>query len=66
MTLKTVLYPLRVPIGVFCWEYTGEHQICPQFDNDGGTPSCPFFNEWRLKVGVDGVLKSKKCLELKS
>jgi hypothetical protein len=64
MALKTVLYPVKVPDGKYCWEWTGEHWICPQFDNEGGTPSCPFLRIWRLKQTEDGVLKPQECIDL--
>jgi len=62
---KTVLLPIKVPVGDYCWEPTPPHTICDHFDNEGGHPNC------NLDLGLlkyekeDGVLKPEKCRLLK-
>lgn len=67
MALKTVLYPIKVPSGDYCWEWTGEHWICPHFDNEGGDPKCDlgFRMAFRKIEDCDGVKKSSDCMILK-
>ena len=35
--MKTVLMPIDVPDGKYCWEFCGTHEICDKFDNEGGS-----------------------------
>lgn len=60
---KTVLMPIKVPAGIFCWKCT-EPEICEHFDNEGGHPSCDlgFYPQERTQEGY--VLKPKKCADL--
>lgn len=58
---KTVLYPIRVPSGKFCWEYSGDSGICQFFDNEGGVATCELkFNNDQTEH-ADGVLKAPEC-----
>ena len=63
--MKIVLLPITVPSGEFCWNRE-EHQICPHFNNDGGTLSCNIFNVGLNIDKYSNVIKSKYCLELKT
>jgi hypothetical protein len=67
MALKTVLFPIKVPDGKYCWEWTGEHWICPHFNlNEGGYSHCPFFSLFHIKKeDLNGYPKPAECLELK-
>jgi len=59
---KTVLMPIQVPIGDYCW---GDGKCCEYFDNEGGYSSCDL-NFHSLKDDPKGrVLKPKECLNLK-
>lgn len=64
MSYKTVLLPVQVPDGKFCWEFTQDRSICQKFDNEGGTSWCTLFDT-RLKDDKDGVLKCEECKILK-
>ena len=63
--MKIVLLPITVPSGEFCWNRE-EHQICPHFSNDGGTPGCNIFNVWLNTDKYGNVIKSKYCSKLKT
>lgn len=66
MAHKIVLYPIRVPDGKFCWEFTGEKSLCPQFDNEGGCPTCKLdFYPIGQRDEKRGYSKPKECLCLK-
>ena len=65
MSKKTVLYPIEVPIGIYCWRYgLDETPPCQFFDNEGGVPSCNL-NFSPQNQGHLGVIKPLKCDELK-
>lgn len=57
---KTVLLPLRVPAGNYCWEFFGEHSICPLFSNIDGIPVCGA-SLGNLEYTDDGVPKPEEC-----
>ena len=62
---KTVLMPIEVPVGDFCWKCCGDDSvICQHFDNEGGHPHCElgFFNRETTPEGY--VRKPTKCAEL--
>ncbi len=57
---KTVLLPVQVPVGRYCWR----DRICPNFDNKDNIPTCKLGFE--IRYNIQGyVPKPKKCLELK-
>ena len=62
MKTVTVLFPIRVPEGKYCWK--GVEGICERFDNEGGHVSCDlgFWQQTRTPEG--DVLKPAACLEL--
>lgn len=63
---KTVLLPIRVSEGDYCWDCN--QRICPYFDNEGGHPSCKLDidNIDPLKCDEEGrVPKPESCLKLK-
>ena len=62
---KTVLKPLTIPAGDYCWESKPPYAICDYFDNDGGYPVC-YMRHGELKYNIDGsVSKPRECLALK-
>ena len=61
---KTVLMPIRVPIGNYCWGYKPPHEICEYFGNEGGHPQCRL-GFYPLEEEDNGVLKPKECLNFK-
>ena len=58
--MKTVLYPIEVPAGDYCWN--GDC-LCEHFDNEGGHPTCDMRYS-NLKYSGPGVLKPSWCKEL--
>lgn len=71
---KTVLMPIEVAEGRFCWgreENEDVTRCCSNFDNEGGHPKCKFDLEWGgrtfgLKYDKYGfVPKPESCLKLK-
>lgn len=61
--MKHVLYPISVPESNYCWD--GTH-CCPQFDNEGGHPSCDL--PWYVNLDRDmqgKVPKPPQCLRLR-
>lgn len=64
---KTVLMPIEVAAGDFCWEHTGDRRICGYFNNEGGRPRCELRLDsmHSLRYGPDGVPKPPECLRLK-
>jgi len=64
MSKITVLYPIKVPPGKYCWEYTFPHELCEHFDNEGGHETCNL--GFYIKKSDDGgVVKPKECFNLK-
>ena len=59
---KTVLMPIEVPPGEFCW---GNNLICQYFNNEGGHKECELGFEPLERNGRGEILKPKKCLNLK-
>jgi hypothetical protein len=62
----TVLRPITVPEGIFCWWWgrnLAEGEICDHFDNPGGHGICTL-HMGELKDGGGGVLKPDACLNL--
>jgi hypothetical protein len=58
---KTVLLPIQVSEGEYCWGYG---KICNHFDNEGGHPTCKL--GFDVDIDKDGhVKKPKECSELK-
>ena len=60
-TKKTVLMPIVVPAGDYCWN--GE-QLCEHFDNEGGHPTCEIKSS-DLKYCGGCVFKPDWCRGLK-
>ena len=59
---KIVNYPIRVPIGDYCWN---DNAICEFFDNEGGHPTCDLrFHNLEYITGGK-VKKSDACINLK-
>ena len=64
---KTVLMPIEVSVGDYCWECSRiEGRICGHFDNsEGGYPNCTL-GFTGLKEGINGsVRKPESCKNLK-
>jgi hypothetical protein len=62
---KTVLLPIQVCVGDFCFGGPENH-VCPQFSNDGGYPVCEMKLSWDLKYDKENrVPKPEKCKALK-
>lgn len=58
---KTVLLPIQVPEGEYCWGYG---RICGHFDTDGGHTTCEY--GFDIKYDKDSrVKKPKECRVLK-
>ncbi len=58
---KTVLMPITVPEGNYCWD---GNRICYHFDNYAGEPSCLLKID-ELKADETGYYpKPKKCKDL--
>jgi len=63
MAYKTVLLPIQVPEGEYCWD---DKSICPHYDNEGGHRTCDFNFDLRYTVEKPGhIKKPKECNELK-
>ena len=63
MSRKTVLYPIKVPAGAYCWA-NFDQTICEHYDNEHGTSHCllGFYGEFQeTKLGIK---KPSKCLNL--
>ncbi len=64
----TVLYPIEVPNGIYCWEHDVMYGgVCEHFDNEGGHPKCDFgfmsdTAYCSLERTEKGVLKPPICL----
>ena len=70
MTKKiTVLLPIRVPEGKYCWFHCNEAledgRICEHFNNEGGHNTCEIGFSLPWKSERCGVLKPEACLKLK-
>ena len=64
MVKITVLLPIVVPEGKYCWGPWPDYEICGYFSNEGGHSTCAFL--WDIKDEKHGwVLKSERCLSLK-
>lgn len=62
---EIVNFPIRVPVGDFCWNHNN-HAICDQFDACGGHPKCQI-NNFDLEYNKNGgVNKPEKCKSLVS
>jgi len=65
MTKITVLYPIEIPEGKYCWEYLPPYEICDYFSNEGGHPICGL--GFSLVNDTDkGVLKAVECSNLQN
>lgn len=60
---QTVLLPIEVPKSKYCFEYA-TNLSCEFFDSEGGLSSC-FFQLDVEKQDKKGILKNKKCSQLK-
>lgn len=63
MDKKEVVWPIKVPVGAYCWDYNIPGS-CDYFDNEGGHPDCElkFYDQKSTKFGV---LKDPRCAQLK-
>ena len=62
---KTVLFPIQVAYGDYCWGGQ-ENRICGHFDNEDGNPVC-VLKIGDLKHDKDGyVPKPSECINLKN
>lgn len=59
---KEVVWPIKVPVGKYCWDYELSGS-CDYFDNEGGHSSCElgFHDQKDVK---HGVLKDPECAVL--
>ena len=64
MNRITVLYPIRVPSGKYCWKYTSPHELCEHYDNEGGNPRCDL-GFYVTQIDDGGAIKPEECLNLK-
>lgn len=63
---KTVLLPIEVAEGDYCWgSDAGQSRICPHFDNEGGYATCDLGFELKDFDELGQVLKPEKCRNLK-
>lgn len=58
---KTVLLPIKVPTGDFCW---GKSKICEYFSNEGGYPTCDLGQDVEYNKYGD-IPKPPKCRDLR-
>ena len=59
---KIVLLPIVVSNCDYCWD---GRNLCPQFDNTGGHPTCDMDIDI-LRYNKEGVVpKPKRCLQLR-
>ena len=65
MSKITVCFPIDVPNGKYCWRHNPPYEICSNFSNEGGIPSCDMGMGGTLKEEEGGVLKPQECLDLK-
>ena len=64
----TVLLPILVSKGEYCWGPSGDpmiHCICPHFSNEGGHPICDLDLATIDYTPESWVKKPKECLTLK-
>ncbi len=62
---KTVLIPIQVTYGDYCWGGP-DNRICGHFNNEGGHPTC-VLKIGTLKSDKEGyVPKPSECMNLKS
>ena len=59
---KEVYFPITVPAGAYCWEYTYNGAICEHYNNTGGHSSCQL--RFEPNDQRDGVMKDEKCMVL--
>lgn len=64
MTKITVLFPIEVPKGKYCWDYS-THETCNHFDNEGGHAKCMLGFDIPYSKDREGVTKSDKCFNLR-
>lgn len=60
--MKKVNIPISVPDNKYCWDC---QTVCPQFDNEGGHPTCGF-DFYPIDSDKKGrYLKPEACIALK-
>lgn len=64
---KTVLMPIEVALGDYCWGpgKKQSHVCCGHFDNEGGDPRCTLSLGYLNYTNLGNVKKPEKCLNLK-
>jgi len=62
---ETVLMPITVPIGKYCWNQEPPHQVCMYFNNEHGHPGCELGLYPLVEENSGSVLKPKTCLNFK-
>ncbi len=62
---KTILMPIQVPYGDYCWRGTMQGACCDYFDNHGGGQRCSKGFYGLINAASGGVLKPDICKNLK-
>jgi len=58
--------PIRVPSGMYCWEYTSDSGvICEHFHNYGGHGTCDLDLGSLTKMSNGNYIKPGNCIALK-
>lgn len=60
---ETVLLPIKVAEGGYCWEQG--RRICDHFDNEGGFPECTLRIGQPVETELYHYRKPPECLRLK-
>jgi len=59
----TVLMPIEVPQGKYCWKFHEPVAVCPHFSNYGGS-ACDLGMTMRHQTTSEGVPKPEQCSSL--
>ena len=63
MSKITVLHPIEVPEGKYCWKHLPPFETCEHFD-DGRHSRCGLGFTLTTETKI-GVIKADECMELK-
>lgn len=62
----TVLYPIEVPEGDYCWPFLPYTGACEHFDNNGGGHRCSLGFRPIKRDDQKGFKKAPACLQLQA
>jgi hypothetical protein len=66
---KTVMLPLEVPKGRYCWQYGKVNTpLCEFYDNEGGHSTCMLgvgFTPREIRKDSTGIQKDPRCNALR-